>query len=120
MRTIRAGIVRSSIAQSAKRTLSNRLHGSHHVALALYNVAMAYIPYIEEHDASLELKALYDRYRDPAGHVDNVVRIHGANPPSLKAHLELYATLMRGRSDLSRAQREMIAVVVSSINECHY
>jgi AhpD family alkylhydroperoxidase len=29
-------------------------------------------------------------------------------------------TLMRGRSALSRTQREMIGVVVSSINNCHY
>ena len=81
---------------------------------------MAYIPYISEHDASPELKALYDRYREPAGHVDNILRIHGLNPPSLQAHADLYLTLMRGRSDLTRAQREMIAVVVSAINECHY
>ncbi len=81
---------------------------------------MAYIPYIAEDDASPELRQLYDRYREPAGHVDNVLRIHGHNPPSLEAHYQLYATVMRGRPDLSRAQREMIAIVVSSINECHY
>ncbi len=81
---------------------------------------MAYIPYIEEHDASPELTLLYDRYRDPAGYVDNILKIHGRNPPSLEAHVQLYVTLMRGKSDLTRVQREMIAVVVSSINECHY
>jgi alkylhydroperoxidase family enzyme len=32
----------------------------------------------------------------------------------------LYVTVMRGESDLSRAQREMIAVVVSTANQCHY
>ncbi len=81
---------------------------------------MAYIQYVEENEASPELRAMYDRYRDPAGHVDNVLRIHGLNPPSLEAHFTLYDSLMRGKSDLSRAQREMIAVVVSAINECHY
>jgi len=81
---------------------------------------MAFIPYISDEDASPELRALYDRYRDPDGHVDNILRIHGPNPPSLEGHYQLYSTLMRGKSDLSRAQREMIAVVVSSINECHY
>ena len=30
------------------------------------------------------------------------------------------AHLMRGRSELSRAQREMIAVVASAANHCHY
>ena len=80
---------------------------------------MAHIPYIEEHDASPELKAIYDRYREPAGRVDNILKIHGLNPPSLKGHADLYLTLMRGKSDLSRVQRELIAVVVSAINECH-
>lgn len=81
---------------------------------------MAFIPYIEESEASPQLRELYDRYREPAGHVDNVLRIHGANPPSLAAHYDLYVTLMRGPSELSKIQREMIAIVVSSINACHY
>ena len=81
---------------------------------------MAFISYIPENDASPQLRELYDRYRDPNGHVDNVLRIHGHNPASLKAHFELYKTLMRGRSELSEIQREMIAIVVSSINACHY
>ncbi len=81
---------------------------------------MAYIPYISQEDASPELRALYDRYRGPVGEIDNILRIHGLNPPSLSGHVGLYQTLMRGRSDLTRTQREMIAVVVSAINECHY
>ncbi len=81
---------------------------------------MAYIPYIEHDDASSGLRELYDRYRNVDGSVDNILRIHGPNPPSLEAHFQLYRTLMRGRSDLSRTQREMIAVVVSVVNQCHY
>ncbi len=81
---------------------------------------MAYIGYVEEPDASPELLALYNRYRNPGGQVDNVLRIHSLNPPSMSAHFDLYKTLMRGRSDLTGVQREMIAVVVSSVNECHY
>lgn len=81
---------------------------------------MAYIPYIQEDEAIPELREMYDRYRDPAGHVDNILRVHGYNPPSLEAHFQLYRTLMHEHSDLSRTQREMIAVVVSTINDCHY
>jgi len=81
---------------------------------------MAYIPYIQEEEAIPELREMYDRYRDPAGHVDNILRVHGHNPPSLEAHFQLYRTLMQGRSYLSRTQRGMIALVVSTINECHY
>ncbi len=81
---------------------------------------MAYIRYVKDEEASLELRALYDRYREPGGYVDNILRIHGLNPAGLKAHFDLYATLMRGPSELSRVRREMIAVVVSAINGCHY
>ena len=85
-----------------------------------YNEVMAYIPYIEYEDASEEVRGLYDKFRDGDGTVDNILRIHGPNSKSWTGHYDLYANLMRGRSDLSRVQREMIAVVVSSINECHY
>ena len=81
---------------------------------------MAFIRYVEEGEASAELRALYDRYREPSGHVDNILKIHSLNPSSLEAHARLYLTLTRGRSELSRVQREMIGVVVSAINECHY
>ncbi len=81
---------------------------------------MAFIPYIEEDQASEALSAIYDRYRVVGGPVDNVLRIHGHNPPSLTAHALLYQTLLRGASELSRVQREMIAVIVSTINQCRY
>ena len=66
------------------------------------------------------LRELYQKYLEPAGVVDNIMMIHSLNPKSMKTHYELYAHLMRGRSDLSRAQREMIGVVVSTTNHCHY
>ena len=47
---------------------------------------MAYIQYIEEDEASPELRKLYERYRDPAGHVDNILRIDGQNPKSILSH----------------------------------
>jgi alkylhydroperoxidase family enzyme len=34
--------------------------------------------------------------------------------------MRLYSTIMFGDSPLSRTQREMIAVVTSQVNECHY
>jgi len=80
---------------------------------------MAWIAWNSEEDATGELKALFARYRSgPA--LDNVLRIHSLNPPSLQYHYELYDHLMRGPSGLSRAEREMIAVVVSKTNDCFY
>jgi alkylhydroperoxidase family enzyme len=51
---------------------------------------------------------------------DNIIRIHGVNSPTIRQHHDLYRQLMYGRGPLSRIQREMIAVVVSAANECHY
>ena len=82
---------------------------------------MAWIKIIDEDEATGRLKELYDKYYDDAlGGVDNILRIHSLNVKSMQTHYDLYAHLMRGRSPLSRIQREMIAVVVSAANRCHY
>ena len=58
----------------------------------------------------------------PAGPIPRVLAwgIDLFSPAALKDSIRLYATLMFGESPLSRAQREMIAVVTSQANECHY
>ncbi len=81
---------------------------------------MTWIKVIPEAEASGELKQLYEQMVEPSGAVDNILKIHSLNPASLRTHFELYKTLMRGPSGLSHAQREMIAVVVSTTNRCHY
>ncbi len=81
---------------------------------------MAWIRTIDEAEADGKLRELYARIREPWGGVDNIMKIHSLNPGSLQGHLEFYRTLMRGRSPLTRAQREMIAVAVSAVNRCHY
>lgn len=81
---------------------------------------MAWIKMIHEHEAEGRLKELYNKMIEPWGGVDNIMKIHSLNVKSLVGHFEMYKTLMRGKSDLSKAQREMIAVVVSAINHCKY
>ena len=81
---------------------------------------MAWIRMIWESEADGELADMYRRYREPSGRVDNILKIHSLNPPSLEGHFRLYAHLMRGPSGLTRIEREMIAVAVSKENECHY
>lgn len=82
---------------------------------------MAWIPMIPESAAEGELAELYRRGRDPrTGQVDNILRIHSLNPPTLRAHLDVYLTACHGPSPLSRRLREMIAIAVSKANECHY
>ena len=81
---------------------------------------MAHIRYVARSDAGELLAELYDRYSDSAGRLDNILRIHSLNPPTMQHHYDLYRHLMAGPSPLSRVQREMIAVAVSAENDCFY
>ena len=82
---------------------------------------MAWIDVIDEGEAEGELAELYRRWVDPeSGRVDNVLKIHSLNVEGLRAHLALYQAAMRGTRGLSKAEREMIAVVVSRKNACRY
>lgn len=81
----------------------------------------AWIRVIPEGDATGRLAELYRENLDPRhGVVDNILKVHSIRPQTLADHACLYRTTMYGKSGLSRAEREMIAVVVSSINLCQY
>jgi len=81
---------------------------------------MAYIGIIEQDEATGNLKAEYDQAERRAGRVYNILKTMSRSPAALKASMELYKATMFGPSELSRAQREMLAVVVSAANHCHY
>ena len=81
---------------------------------------MPWIKITEPSGAQGLLKKLYDDAIKRAGKIFNIVSIMSPNPRSLKCSLDFYGALMKGRSSLSRAQREMLATVVSSVNHCKY
>ena len=54
------------------------------------------------------------------GFVPNVLRSYAFDATKLKAFIDMADDLMLGDSGLSKAEREMIAVAVSSVNHCHY
>jgi alkylhydroperoxidase family enzyme len=81
---------------------------------------MAWIREISDTQASGLLKRLFDEAIARAGKVFNIVRVQGLNPAVLEASMQLYRALMFGPSVLSRAQRELLATVVSRTNACHY
>ena len=58
--------------------------------------------------------------QDKLGMVPNVLQAHAFNIEKLNAFTGLYNELMLADSGLSKLEREMIAVVVSSINRCFY
>ena len=75
---------------------------------------------LEEGDASGALKTQYDTAIERAGKVFNIVKAMSLNPETLSASMDLYRAVMFGPSELSRAERELLAVVVSRANDCYY
>ena len=58
--------------------------------------------------------------QEKLGLVPNVLKAYGLRPKKLRAFIDLYNDLMLGESGLTKLEREMIAVVVSSANRCYY
>jgi len=81
---------------------------------------MPWIDIINENEAEGKLKDIYDEIKNRRGRLSNIMKIHSLNPDAMKNHMDLYISIMFGKSDLSRRDRELIAVVVSSINNCDY
>lgn len=85
---------------------------------------MAWIRTHDEDEAARSgspLADLYARGADPAsGRVDNILKIHSLHPAGLAAHLAVYRAAMAGTPGLAQVDRELIALVVSGLNGCHY
>ena len=75
---------------------------------------------IEPEYATGRLKEIYDEIVEKRGKLADVHKIQSLRPESILKHMELYMEIMFAKSDLSRAEREMMAVVVSVNNECEY
>jgi alkylhydroperoxidase family enzyme len=82
---------------------------------------LAWVRTVPPEEATGLLKSLYDAAIKRAGRVFNVISLQSIRPKVLRASTMLYSEVMSGKENaLTRAQREMIATVVSRINECHY
>jgi len=81
---------------------------------------MSWIEEIEVSEADGKLAEMYAQLLKQRGKVSNILKVHSLNPAAMDDHLDLYVTLMFGKSGLSRLEREAIAVVVSASNECAY
>ena len=81
---------------------------------------MAWIKTVSDDEADGLLARIYAGARTRAGRVFNILRVQSANPRTLRASMGLYREIALGDSPVSRAVRQMIAVVVSRANNCHY
>ncbi len=81
---------------------------------------MAWIKIIPPEEAEGDVGNAYAAAGASRGRVANILAVHGVHPAVLTAHLDLYREVMFGASELSRTERETVAVAVSSANECFY
>ena len=81
---------------------------------------MSWIPIIPRGEADAALGAAYDEVAGARGSVANILGVHSLHPDVMTAHLRLYRELMFAPSELSRAERETVAVAVSHANDCFY
>lgn len=75
---------------------------------------------VDEEDAGERLAGVYQRIRTERGKLSNIMRVQSLHPVAMQAHMDLYMAIMFGSSGLSRAERELVAVVVSAANGCAY
>lgn len=83
---------------------------------------MAWIGLIEPSEAGGKLKELYDMAAQGSGGiVGPMIRAGSLDPDVLEGRMKTYRALMYGRAtSLTRADREMIAVVTSVANACEF
>jgi uncharacterized peroxidase-related enzyme len=67
-----------------------------------------------------DLQAVFGKCVDKLGLVPNVLATYSIRPQRLRNFMAMYNEIMFSESGLTKLEREMIAVVVSSVNRCYY
>ena len=67
-----------------------------------------------------DLQQVFGKCVDKLGYVPNVFSAYSLRPQRLRNFMTIYNEIMLSSSGLSKLEREMVAVVVSSANRCYY
>lgn len=81
---------------------------------------MSHIKVISHEESTGRLREIYDEIIAKRGKIADVHSIQSLRPESIVKHIDLYMEIMYSKSELSRAEREMMAVIVSVSNGCEY
>jgi len=81
---------------------------------------MTWIKTIEEREASGMVKNFYEAVKKQMGRVPNIIKSLSLKPEAMRATFALANAITFGASNLTRAQEELIATVVSAKNRCRY
>jgi uncharacterized peroxidase-related enzyme len=101
-----------TVTQSKRRTRRYRAQATHVMALS--------IPLPRRERLDPEVRKYFERCDEKLGFVPNVLAAYSFDAVKLRAFIAMYNDLMLGPSRLSKLEREMIAVVVSSAARCYY
>jgi uncharacterized peroxidase-related enzyme len=88
--------------------------------VAADRASLVWIETVSEQKATGDLKRAYEAVLRSRGKIANIMRAQSLNPNAMRAFLELYVTLVYGKSGLTRSEREMVATTVSAQNQCNY
>jgi hypothetical protein len=81
---------------------------------------MAFVKTVPEAQASGLVKEEYQKGIKRVGYAAQVLKVSSLVPEIMKGSIDFYLSLMHKPSRTARPLKEMIAVVVSGINLCHY
>lgn len=84
---------------------------------------MPWIKTVSPEEAESLVKEVYEARVGPSanrGNVSPIRRVQSLNPEALYHWMHLNNTILYGESGISRAEKEMIATVVSAVNHCSY
>lgn len=65
-------------------------------------------------------QAYFDKCDEKLGFVPNVLQAYAFDSAKLQGFIDMVDDLMLSESGISKLEREIIAVAVSSVNHCHY
>ena len=84
-------------------------------------MSVAWIRTVDDAEATGPVKTYYDAFLTQRGWVPNIVKVFSLRPDGLRAFLGMENAVMHSQAPgLTRLQREMIALVVSVVNQCHF
>ena len=75
---------------------------------------------LQRDNLSPAMEAYFAKCQEKLGFVPNVLEAYAFDNAKLEAFVGMYNDLMLAPSGLSKLEREMIAVAVSSVNRCYY
>lgn len=107
-------------AKSARKTTRESTHKTPRPGAAAGDDTTITALKLEPAPLSPEMAAYFAKCEEKLGFVPNVLKSYAFDMAKLAAFVAMYNDLMLAPSGLSKLEREMIAVAVSSHNRCYY